>query len=60
MEGIAGVVALAGITSIGRMAFVNFITDSDFKWFVLGLVSPWVLALALYRAESSSKNVSRP
>ena len=53
-KGVAGVVALAGITSIGWMAFVNFIIDSDFKWFILVLVLPWVLALALYHVESSS------
>jgi hypothetical protein len=55
----AGIVAVAGITSIGWMAFVNFIIDSDFKWLILVLVLPWVVALALYHAESSSKRLSR-
>jgi uncharacterized protein (DUF983 family) len=52
-------VALAGITSIGWMAFVNFIIDSDFKWLILVLVLPWVLALALYHLETNSKHLRR-
>lgn len=42
------VVALAGLTSIGWMAAVNFLIDSDFKWVILGFALLWPLALALY------------
>ena len=50
-KGVAAVVALAGITSIGWMALVNFIIDSDFKWLILVFVLPWVVALVLYQTE---------
>ena len=53
-RGAAGVVALAGLTSIGWMAVVNFIIASDFKWLILTFVIPWVLALVLYRIERSN------
>ena len=56
-KGAAGVVAVAGIASIGWMTIVNFIIDSDFKWLILVFVLPWVLALALYYAESSGKHL---
>lgn len=46
--GAALVVALAGLTSIGLMAVVNFVIDSDFKWIILAFTLPWPLALALY------------
>ena len=46
--GSAGVVGLAGLTSIGAMAAVNFIIASDFKWLILSFVIPWAFALALY------------
>jgi hypothetical protein len=58
-KGAASVIAVAGITSIGWMAYVNFIIDSDFKWLILVFVLPWILALALYYAESSSNHLSR-
>ena len=45
------VVALAGLGSIGWMAGVNFLLDSDFKWLLAGLTLPWVAALLLYRIE---------
>lgn len=51
MRGAAGVVTLAGLISIGWMVVVNFIIDSDFKWLLLSLVFPWVLALLLYFLE---------
>lgn len=54
-KGVAIVVALAGLTSIGWMALVNFTIDSDFKWLILSFVVLWSLALVLYRLESRAK-----
>ena len=42
------VVAIAGVTSIGWMATVNFLINSDFKWLLLAFALPWPLTLALY------------
>lgn len=50
-RGIAGVVMLAGLTSIGWMAVVNFIIASDFKWLILSFFLVWALALLLYGLE---------
>lgn len=50
-RGIAGVVMLAGLTSIGWMAVVNFIIASDFKWLILSFFLVWTLALVLYGLE---------
>ena len=49
LPGAFGIVALAGITSIGSMTVVNFIIGSDFKWLLLTFTIPWVFALILYR-----------
>lgn len=51
-RGAALVAALAGATSIGWLAAVNFMIASDFKWVLLAFVFPWVLALMLYGTES--------
>ena len=51
VRGVAVVVALAGSTSIGLMAAVNFIIASDFKWLILSFAVPWALALGLYWSE---------
>lgn len=40
--------ALAGIASIGLMAAVNVIIDSDFKWPLIGVATLWAVALALF------------
>lgn len=48
-RGVVLVVALAGLTSIGWTAAVNFLIDSEFKWIILGFGLLWPLALALYR-----------
>ncbi len=48
---ITGIVILAGVTSIGWMAVVNFIIASDFKWLMLAFFLLWPLALVLYRVE---------
>ena len=54
-RGAAGVVALAGLASVGWMAVVNFIIGSDFKWLLLSFAVPWALALALYRIERNEQ-----
>lgn len=41
------VMALAGLSSIGWMAIVNFMIDSDLKWLLLTFNLPWILALIL-------------
>ena len=50
-RGVAGVVVLAGLTSIGWMAAVNFIIASDFKWLLLSFSLVWAAALVLYWLE---------
>ena len=40
-------VSLANLVSIGWMAIVNFMIDSDFKWLVLAFNLPWILAFFL-------------
>ncbi len=49
LPGAFGIVALAGITSIGSMTVVNFMIGSDFKWLLLTFTLPWIIALILYR-----------
>ena len=51
VRGVAGVMALAGLASIGLMAVVNFMIASDFKWLILSFDLPWVLALGLFWKE---------
>ena len=38
--------AIAGATSIGLMAVVNFAIRSDFRWALLGATGLWVAAIA--------------
>ena len=57
-RGAAFVVALAGLSSIGLMAFVNFAIASDFRWLLLSFVLPWALALVLYWTEAWDPTVS--
>ena len=49
LPGAFGIVALAGISSIGLMTVVNFLIGSDFKWVLLTFTLPWIIALILYR-----------
>lgn len=42
-------VAAAGIASIGSMAVVNVLIDSDFKVPLIALAALWGVALVLYR-----------
>lgn len=46
------VVALAGLTSIGWMAAVNFMIGSDFKWLLLAFNIPWIVSLVFSWRES--------
>lgn len=47
-RGAAAVVTLAGLTALGWMTVVNFLIDSDFKWFLLLFALLWGLALVLF------------
>jgi len=46
--GVAGLMTLAGITSIGWMTVVNFLIGSDFIWFLTAVTVLWGLALMLF------------
>jgi len=35
-------------TSIGAMTATNFVLGSDFRWPLLGVALPWIVALSLY------------
>jgi uncharacterized membrane protein HdeD (DUF308 family) len=55
----AGIGALiAGAASIGWMAVVNFIIDSDFKWSLLAMALLWAASLALFWFEQQSRTAS--
>jgi hypothetical protein len=45
------IVTLAALSSIGWMAMVNFLIDSNFKWLILSFNLPWIVALILSRGE---------
>ncbi len=51
-RGARAVVALTGLTSIGGMAIINFMVNSDFKWLLLVFNLPWIVSLALSWRES--------
>jgi hypothetical protein len=51
-RGARSVVALAGLTSIGLMAVINFMLDSDFRWLLLAFNLPWIVAVILSWRES--------
>lgn len=42
---------IGGAASIGWMAAVNFMIDSDFKWFLLGIALLWTCSLGLFWRE---------
>jgi hypothetical protein len=46
---------VGGVASIGWMAAVNFMIDSDFKWVLLGLALLWAGSLVLFWRESVSR-----
>ncbi len=56
-SGAVGIVAAAGLTSIGWMAVVNFIIGSDFKWLLFGFVMLWGIALLLFGMERRNRRV---
>ena len=45
---------IGGATSIGLMAVVNFVIDSDFKWVLLGIALLWAGSLVLFWFENES------
>lgn len=53
------VVVVAGLLSMGWMAAVNFILDSDFKWVLLSFALLWPIALVLVLVESDRARASR-
>lgn len=50
--GALAVASLSGAMSIGLMVAVNFVIQSDFRWFLLLLIAPWMSAVFLYWRES--------
>ena len=42
---------IGGAVSIGWMAVVNFMIDSDFKWALLGMALLWAASLASFWVE---------
>lgn len=48
VPGVFLIVLITGLTSIGAMAIINFIIQSDFKWVLLAFNLPWFMALILY------------
>lgn len=59
-RGAGAIVTLAGAASVGGMAVVNFLIDSDHKWHLLLLALVWLLALAFYRLEGARGSAERP
>lgn len=43
---------IGGAASIGWMAAVNFMIDSDFKWVLLAMALLWACSLVLFRFEN--------
>ena len=50
-------VAIGGAASIGLMAAVNFIIDSDFKWALLAMALLWAFSLGLFWIENDAAYV---
>ena len=42
---------IGGAASIGWMAYVNFVINSDFKWVLLGMATLWTCSLVLFLVE---------
>jgi hypothetical protein len=47
---------IGGAASIGWMAAVNFMIDSDFKWVLLGMALLWASSLVLFWFERKASN----
>jgi hypothetical protein len=59
---LSAVVAIAGLSSIGWMAVVNFLIDSDYKWPLLGVAVLWLAAVTIAWIQSAAnrrKEVTR-
>ena len=54
-RGAAFGVLFGGAASIGWMAAVNFMIDSDFKWVLLAMALLWACSLALFWFESRAR-----
>ena len=48
---VRAVISLTSLTSIGWMAIVNFMINSDFKWLLLAFNLPWILGLIASRKQ---------
>jgi len=48
---VAGAI-IAGLASIGWMAAVNFMINSDFKWVLLGFAVTWAAGIAAFALEA--------
>ena len=48
---------IGGAASIGWMAVVNFVINSDFKWILLCMALLWACSLALFWFEKRSRRV---
>ena len=48
---------IGGAASIGSMAGVNFMIDSDFKWVLLGMALLWACSLVLFWFESKGSGL---
>jgi hypothetical protein len=46
---------IGGAASIGWMAVVNFVINSDFKWILLGMALLWACSLVLFWLAKSSR-----
>ena len=46
---------IGGAASIGWMAYVNFVINSDFKWILLGMALLWVCSLILFWFEKRAE-----
>ena len=46
---------IGGVASIGWMAVVNFVINSDFKWVLLGIALLWACSLVLFCLEKNSQ-----
>lgn len=58
LAGAAWLTAATGLTSIGLMVFVNFATDSDFKWVLATFTLPWAVSPGLYYQEGATAHLS--
>ena len=55
-KGAAIGVLIGGAASIGWMAAVNFMIESDFKWVLLGMALLWTSSLVLFWFERNASN----